>query len=77
MPDRSWIGTKNADYWRTDANGTRLPYLEEIEITPVPDNQNRLNALLTGDVQMIHATNWPVINQMKAEADAGNGERGA
>jgi peptide/nickel transport system substrate-binding protein len=71
VPDRNWIGTKNPNYWRTDESGTRLPYLDEVEFVPVPDNQNRVNGLLTGDVQLTHVTNWPLIAQLRDEADAG------
>lgn len=71
IPDKSWTGTKNASYWRTDSSGTKLPYLDEVEFDPVPDNQNRVNALLTGDVQIVHATNWPSIQALKTEADNG------
>lgn len=71
VPDRSWRGTKNPDYWRTDADGTRLPYLDEVEFVPVPDNQNRVNALLAGDVQLLHATNWPAIHQLRSQATSG------
>jgi ABC-type transport system substrate-binding protein len=71
VPDKGWIGTKNPNYWRTDSEGTKLPYLDEVEFIPVPDSQNRGTALITGDVQMAHTTNWPTIATLKAEADAG------
>jgi len=71
IPDNRWVGTKNANYWRSDANGTKLPYLDSVEFRPIVDPQNRVNALLSGDVQMIHTTDWPAINKLRAEATAG------
>ena len=60
VPDRAWTGTKYAGYWRTDANGTKLPYLDKVEFQPIVDNTNRGNALVTGDLQMMHTTDWAV-----------------
>ena len=71
VPDKGWVGTKNPNYWRTDSEGTKLPYLDEVEFVPIPDSQVRGNAIITGDVQMAHTTNWPTIASLKAEADAG------
>jgi peptide/nickel transport system substrate-binding protein len=70
-PDKSFVATKNPNYWRTDSAGNKLPYLDEVEFVPVTDAQNRVTALITGDVQLMHTTNWPSIATLKAEADAG------
>ena len=71
IPDNHWAGTKNANYWRTDASGTKLPYLDSVEFRTIVDPQNRVNALLSGDVQMIHTTDWPAINKLQSEAKSG------
>lgn len=71
IPDNRWVGTKNTNYWRSDANGNKLPYLDSVEFRPIVDPQNRVNALLSGDVQMLHTTDWPAINKLRAEATAG------
>lgn len=71
IPDNRWVGTKNPNYWRSDANGNKLPYLDSVEFRPIVDPQNRVNALLSGDVQMLHTTDWPAINKLRAEATAG------
>ncbi|MEX1218401.1 MAG: ABC transporter substrate-binding protein [Acidimicrobiales bacterium] len=72
VPDNRWVGTKNANYWRTDAKGNKLPYLDSVEFRPIVDPQNRVNALLANDVQMIHTTDWPAINRLQSEAASGN-----
>lgn len=71
VPDNRWVGTKNANYWRTDSSGNKLPYLDSVEFRPIVDPQNRVNALLSGDVQMIHTTDWPAINKLQTEAKSG------
>ena len=72
VPDSRWVGTKNANYWRSDDKGNKLPYLDSVEFRPIVDPQNRVNALISGDVQMIHTTDWPAINRLQSEAASGN-----
>ena len=71
VPDNRWVGSKNTNYWRTDSAGNKLPYLDGVEFRPIVDPQNRVNALLSGDVQMIHTTDWPAINKLQTEAKSG------
>lgn len=66
-PNRTLIGTgafrledrdtlrfvRNPAYWKTDADGGALPYLDAITIVPVPDSVQRLAALQGGDVDLI------------------------
>lgn len=42
------IGVRNPNYWRENK-----PYLDEVEFIGIPDEQARVNALLSGDVQLI------------------------
>jgi ABC-type transport system substrate-binding protein len=70
-PDRQWVGTKNPNYWRKDSSGNQLPYLDSVVFKPIVDTQNRTNALLSGDVQMLHTTDWASIDQLQTEAAAG------
>ena len=71
VPDNRWVGTKNPNYWRTDASGAQLPYLDSVTFKPIVDTQNRTNALISGDVQMIHTTDWASIDQIETAADDG------
>ena len=41
------IVAKNPNYWRTDADGMQLPYLDSVSFRPIPDEGTRLNALLS------------------------------
>lgn len=64
----------NPDYWRTDANGEPLPYLDGIVFRPVPDVAARRATMESGDADAQHdsfgenrefwETDW---------VDAGNG----
>ena len=46
------VATRNANYWKSGK-----PYLDEIELIGIPDESARVNALLSGDVQLINAVN--------------------
>lgn len=45
---------RNPDYWRTDADGNQLPYLDEVEFRPTPDQQQRVNALKSHELDAFH-----------------------
>ncbi|MEZ5458547.1 MAG: ABC transporter substrate-binding protein [Steroidobacteraceae bacterium] len=52
IPGVRTIVARNGDYWRDGR-----PFLDEIELIGIPDEMARVNALLSGDVQMINAVN--------------------
>lgn len=60
----SFIATKNADYWRADEG---LPYLDEIEYRVLADGQARKNALLSGDIDIMHTSAGLVIDDLRGE----------
>jgi ABC-type transport system substrate-binding protein len=72
VPDSRWVGTKYENYWRTDSDGQKLPYLDQLEFRPIVDPQNRVNALVSGDIQMMHTTDWASINSLESQAESGN-----
>ena len=45
-------GHPQRGYWRTDAAGAQLPYLDRIEFRPIPDKASRVNGLRTGDLDI-------------------------
>jgi ABC-type transport system substrate-binding protein len=71
VPDRSFVATRNPNYWRTDADGNRLPYLDGVEFVPLPDVVSRQAALSTGDVDMMHTSSELTIAALREEAEAG------
>lgn len=44
------VGVRNENYWKPGK-----PYLDEVELIGIADESSRVNALLSGDVQMINA----------------------
>jgi len=74
VPDNHWSGTRNPNYWRTDAKGTKLPYLDSIEFRPVVDPQTRVSALLSGDLNMTVVSEWGSINRLRSESASGNAQ---
>ncbi len=64
-PGASFVATKNADYWRADEG---LPYLDEIEYRVLADVQSRQNALLNGDINIMHTSSGDTIKSLRDEA---------
>jgi peptide/nickel transport system substrate-binding protein len=65
--------SRNEDYWRTDENGNQLPYLDELEFRPMPEEAQRVNALRSGEIQGFHVssiTGSLVIDEMRALDEA-------
>jgi peptide/nickel transport system substrate-binding protein len=58
------VAEANPDYWRTDADGEKLPYIDEIEFRPVIDAQQRLNGLIGGELNLMHTTDGPTITEL-------------
>ncbi len=71
-PDKELIVERNPDYWRTDENGTQLPYLDRIEFKPIPDTAQRVNALETGELDMTWTTEAGNILKLRDLAQAGD-----
>jgi peptide/nickel transport system substrate-binding protein len=65
--------SRNEDYWRTDEDGNPLPYLDELELRPMPEEAQRVNALRSGEIQGFHQssiTGSLVIDEMRALDEA-------
>lgn len=44
---------KNPSYWRKDAAGTQMPYLDSVEFRMIPDSDTRTKALQAKDVDVV------------------------
>src|SRR5688572_5793573 len=51
--DTSVTLEKSATYWKKDADGSTLPYLDRITFKPFPDENVRLTNLRTGDADLM------------------------
>ena len=67
----SWNGTgdltlkRNSGYWRKDAAGRQLPYLDGIVFKTLPDPQSEVSALQAGDVDMIYSVPAPLVSGLE------------
>lgn len=48
--------TRNPNYWLKDEAGNTLPYLDEVQFRPIPDEESRFQSLMADDVQAIQTT---------------------
>lgn len=67
--NQQFVAVKNPKYWRKDANGVQLPYLDKIIFKPIESSTNRLSALEGGTVDAMHTTNANNRDQIKKESD--------
>jgi peptide/nickel transport system substrate-binding protein len=56
---------KNKKYWRKDAKGRQLPYLDGIVFKTIPDDSTRNAALASGEIDMLLTTNSGSIVTLK------------
>jgi peptide/nickel transport system substrate-binding protein len=61
----------NPDYWRQDADGEQLPYLDEIEFRPVPAVAQRVNGLVGGELNAMHTSDGATIADLRVDAESG------
>lgn len=71
QPDDHLTTVRNPDYWRKDADGNQLPYLDEIIYKPIPDGDARVNSLLAGQLNAMHVSGPEQIVKLRKEADSG------
>lgn len=54
-PDVEFVAKRYEDYWQSDAEGNKLPYLDQVTFHPTPDATSRLQALEAGDLSLIQS----------------------
>ncbi|MFV0317498.1 MAG: ABC transporter substrate-binding protein [Microthrixaceae bacterium] len=69
--NESLVTERNDDYWQTDAEGNKLPYLDGVTYQPITDESARVNALESGAIQAMHTNDGFTIEQILAGADGG------
>ena len=52
---------KNPSYWKKDKNGNSLPYLDGINFIPIPESDKRLQALETGDIDLMQTADTSTV----------------
>jgi peptide/nickel transport system substrate-binding protein len=72
VPGQRMVFTRNARYWRKDANGAALPYLDRITVQIVPDQDSEVLRLEAGQLDMTATEMRPEdYVPLKRAADAG------
>ncbi len=69
--DNETTVVRNEDYWGVDPEGNQLPYLDSISFRPIPDEQARLDALLSGTVNAMQTLRQGTIRDARAARDGG------
>jgi peptide/nickel transport system substrate-binding protein len=67
--DETVVLERNPDYWQMGADGEPLPYVDRLELMPIPDNSARNTALRTGDVDIITFVTTNFISLLREESD--------
>jgi len=62
---------KNTKYWRKDANGTQLPYLDGIKFVGVVESAQRITQLEAGQLDIMHTHFEPDLAQLEKKAAGG------
>ncbi len=71
--NQEFVAVKNPNYWQTDENGVQLPYLDQITYRPIPEVAQRVNALESGQIDLMHTSDTEQIAQrMQPLADDGS-----
>ena len=63
---------KNEDYWRKDADGVQLPYLDAITFVGVVEPAQRITQLEAGQLDIIHTHFEPDLEQLEQKAESGD-----
>lgn len=71
--DEHFKVTRNENYWRTDADGNPLPYLDGVEYRPIPDEDSRVQSLDADTVQVVSTLRGSTIKAIQALGDGYGG----
>ena len=58
--------SKNTSYWKKDAKGNALPYLDKITFVPVVDSPTRDTQLLGGQLNIMHTSSALSIDKLRS-----------
>lgn len=67
-PDNQTVVKKNPDYWRKDADGNQMPYLDQITFRPIPDEGTRLDSVASGTINLGQTLRQATIRDARATA---------
>ena len=68
-PRDKLVVSRNENYWRTDAAGNPLPYLDGIEFRVIEDSETAAEALKSGDIHIFATSASSVIADLRERSD--------
>ena len=68
---REFRAVKNPEYWQEAPDGEAYPYLDELVFEPIIESEQRVNALLSGDIDLGHFSGAPDLISLREEQEAG------
>jgi peptide/nickel transport system substrate-binding protein len=71
-PGGTFVAVRNDDYWKTDPEGRELPYLDRVEFVIQEQVATRVNALLSGQTDILHTQDGDAVARLRREADGGD-----
>ncbi len=69
--DNHFTVDRNPTYWRKDASGQPLPYLDSVEFRPITDTKSRADSLVSGNVTIIHDDHAQTVQTLEEQARDG------
>ena len=67
VPEDRITFNRNENYWRSDSEGTQLPYLERVELVIMQDASTRMEAMRGGQTQLTTSVPGEFIDVLDAE----------
>lgn len=74
VPDDRFVADRNPDYWRADATGAQLPYLDGVEFRVIADPTSRRQALDAGDIDLLQTNDSATLIELGEELDPPDGQ---
>ena len=68
-PHEQLVVTKNPNYWRKDADGVQLPYLDKITFKVIEDAKTAEQAMRDHNIDMFSESSAQVISDFQGDAD--------
>jgi len=69
--NQEFVAEKNPDYWQKAPDGKPYPYLDKITFQPIPEPEQRVNALQSGQIDAMHASGATEFASLAGLKDAG------
>jgi peptide/nickel transport system substrate-binding protein len=66
------VAKKNPNYWMKDKDGNQLPYLDQVTYKPIAEGAQRVNALESGQIDVMHTSDTEQLaKRLRPDQDKG------